>query len=238
MKRIFNKNQKLGEIAAIFPKATSTFMKYDIDFCCGGDRTLDVALREKGLDINTILSELDNAYEEYSAIKHDDIDWRNASYSTLIDFIINKHHAFMKKELPLIDTLVNKILKVHFVDSGEVLTKVHKLFGQLKAEIEMHLIKEEEILFPLIIEYEKSPSAELLNKVINVMNETEDEHDAAGDILKELRRVTNQYEVPPTGCNSFKLTYEKLMDVEADLFHHIHLENNIMFERLKASQAQ
>lgn len=237
MTRVFNRNQRLGEIAAVFPKATETFMKHDIDFCCGGDRTLELALNAKGLDIDMILDELDKAYTEYNAIKNDDIDWRNSDFSTLIDFIVNKHHSFMKKELPLIDTLVNKILKVHFIDNGEVLTKVHKLFGQLKTEIETHLIKEEEVLFPLIKQYEKTPSDELLNKIINVMNETEDEHDAAGDILKELRKVTNQYEVPPTGCNSFKLTYEKLMSVEVDLFHHIHLENNIMFERLKSLQS-
>jgi len=100
-------------------------------------------------------------------------------------------------------------------------------------ELEQHLIKEEEILFPLIKKYEDNPTAENLNKAITVMNETEDEHEAAGDILKEMRKLTNGFKAPENGCNTFVKTYEKIEAIEKDLFNHIHLENNILFERLK-----
>ncbi len=233
MKKIFNSHQKIGEIAAIFPKATDIFMEYEIDFCCGGDRSLEIALKEQGINKEEILFKLHKSYEKLHYSKYEGTDWKIAPMTNLIDYIVQKHHAFMKKELPNTDKLINKILKVHYVDSGVLLSKLYKLFNVLKVELEEHLIKEEEIVFPLIKEYEEKPSKALLEKIIQVIAETEGEHDQAGDILKEMRKITNRYEVPETGCRSFEITYEKLQEIEADLFQHIHLENNILFERLK-----
>lgn len=233
MKKHFNKEQRIGEIAAIFPKATDIFMKYNIDFCCGGDRPLDVALKEKNINEEDILGKLNKTYEEFQNKEQEDIDWRRASMVDLIEYIVNKHHSFMKNELPVTGELLNKILKVHYVDHGDVLSKLNRLFNSLRTEIEEHLIKEEELLFPAIIDYEKNPSKDLLNKALRVMKETEDEHEKAGDILKEMRKITDGYKVPCGACGSFERTYQKLQDIEADLFQHIHLENNILFERLK-----
>lgn len=231
--RNFSKTQRLGEIVAMFPKAADVFMQNHIDFCCGGDRTLEKAVKEKGIGDKEILDKLEALYEEHRSRVSEDTDWRTAKYSDIIDFIVNNHHAFLKKELQATEKLVSKILKVHFIDNGEVLTKVHKLFNKLKAELEMHLIKEEEVFFPMIKEYEKNPSEEILDRIADEIVGTEDEHDEAGNILKELREVTNQYKVPPTGCATFELTYKKLEEIEADTFRHIHLENNIMHERLR-----
>jgi len=233
MKGYFNKEQRIGEIAAIFPKATDIFMEYNIDFCCGGDRALDAALKEQNINEGDILEKLNKTYEDFKNKEQEDIDWRRASMTDLIEHIVNKHHSFMKNELPVTGNLLNKILKVHYIDHGEVLSKLNRLFNSLKAEIEEHLIKEEELLFPAIIDYEKNPSIDLLNKALKVMKETEDEHEKAGDILKEMRKITDGYKAPCGACGSFERTYQKLQDIEADLFQHIHLENNILFERLK-----
>ncbi|WP_432402715.1 iron-sulfur cluster repair di-iron protein [Wukongibacter sp. M2B1] len=233
MKKLFNSQQKIGEIAAIFPKATDIFMEYNIDFCCGGDRLLTDALKEQGINEEEILEKINMTYEEFINKDDNSVDWRTASMTDLIEYIVQKHHTFMKNELPVTINLLNKILKVHYIDHGETLSSLHKLFSSLKAEIEEHLINEEELLFPAILEYEKEPSIDLLEKAKNVMMETEDEHNNAGDILKEMRKITNNYKIPSSSCNSFKRTYEKLEEIESDLFQHIHLENNILFERLK-----
>ncbi len=229
---MFNKNHKIGEIAAKFPKATNIFMDYEIDFCCGGDRPLYIALEEKGIDEEVVVNKLNKSYEEFKNRINEDVDWTTAPMADLIDYVVDKHHTFMREEMPVTEKLLTKILRVHYADNGETLSKLHKLFGTLKAEIEEHLIKEEEVLFPLIKEYEKNPNKETLKKAIKVMNETEAEHENAGDILKEMRKITNGYKVPQTGCSSFRKTYEKLESIESDLFQHIHLENNILFTRL------
>ncbi|CAH2214690.1 iron-sulfur cluster repair di-iron protein [Tepidibacter aestuarii] len=233
MKNVFNINQKIGEIATKFPKAIDIFMSYEIDFCCGGDRPLKEALKEQEMNEKEVIDKLNKYYSEFVNKNNEETDWTKSSMSNLIDYIVQKHHGFMRETLPITNELINKILRVHYVDNGEILSKVHKLFNNLKLELEEHLIKEEEVLFPLIKEYEKNPSKETKEKAIATMNETEDEHDKAGDILKEIRRVTNKYEVPETGCNSFKIAYEKMQEIESDLFKHIHLENNILFEKLK-----
>ncbi|MTI56686.1 MAG: iron-sulfur cluster repair di-iron protein [Geosporobacter ferrireducens] len=231
--KTFNKAQKIGEIATIFPKATEIFMAYEIDFCCGGDRALEVVIKEQNIHEEELLGRLNDAYAAFDKLASESRDWRMASSAELIDFIVNKHHTFMREELPTTEKLLNKILRVHYVENGEILSRLHKLFNNLKSEIEEHLIKEEEILFPLIKKYEKNPTDETKEDIFRVMNETENEHDKAGDILKEMRKITDGYQVPELGCSSFERTYEKLKAIESDLFHHIHLENNILFETLK-----
>ncbi|MDF2523165.1 MAG: ric [Clostridiales bacterium] len=226
----FNSTQSIGDIVTIMPKASEIFKEYHIDFCCGGNRPLTEAISEQKLNENEVLRRLDEAYKETQRITKA-IDFRKISHHELIDYIVNTHHTFLKIELPELSELTTKILRVHGPNHSE-LFRVHKLLHTLKTELDQHLIKEEEILFPLIKEYEKLPSNELLNRINKVMKETEDEHETAGDVLKELRRITDGYRVPADGCTTFSLTYNKLQELEADLFEHIHLENNIMFKDL------
>ncbi|MBS4534865.1 iron-sulfur cluster repair di-iron protein [Clostridium sp. D2Q-14] len=233
MNKFVKKDQKIGEIAAKFPKSINIFMEYEIDFCCGGDRPLAEAIKEKDLNEEELLNRLNNEYEEFKSEMNKGIDWNKESNTKMIDYIVNKHHAFLKEELPVTEKLVSKILKVHYISHGDVLVQLHKLFNQLKTELEGHLIKEEEILFPLIKEYEKNPSEEIRKRALKVLDETESEHDEAGDIIKEIRRLTDGFKVPDDGCSTYELTYEKIEAIERDLFQHIHLENNILFPRLK-----
>ncbi|MBS4538864.1 iron-sulfur cluster repair di-iron protein [Clostridium sp. D2Q-11] len=233
MEKIIKKDQPIGEIATIFPKATNIFMEYEIDFCCGGDRKLEVAIAEKNIDENELLDKLNTEYQEMQKSMDKDVDWQQESMSNLIDYIVNKHHAFMKEEMPVTERFVSKILQVHYLSHGDVLVELHKLFNQLKTEIAEHLIKEEEVLFPLIKEYENNPSEKTLEKALKVLEETESEHDVAGDILKDMRKLTKGFKVPEDGCNTYRVTYEKIEAIEKDLFQHIHLENNILFNRLK-----
>src|SRR5690606_31925889 len=152
------------------------------------------------------------------------------SSGELVDYIVNTHHVFVKEILPEIGSLTTTILRVHGPNHSS-LFKVHKLFHNLKTELEQHLIKEEEILFPAIKAYEASPSKELLENINTTMKETEDEHEAAGGILKELRKITEDYRLPEDGCDTYRRTFERMEALEADLFQHIHLENNILFRR-------
>lgn len=229
---VFHSSQKIGEIVTKFPKSADILKEYRIDFCCGGDRPLITAIREQGLNEAEILDRINNLYEEVKSVKTEDIDWEKESMSKLIDHVINTHHAYLGVELPIISELTTKILRVHGEGHPE-LSKVHKLFHSLKMELEQHLIKEEEIEFPLIKKYEENPSKEALEKILKIEKELEEEHVGAGDILKELRKITKDYTVPEDGCNSYRLTYKKLEELEADTFQHIHLENNILFPRLE-----
>lgn len=160
-------------------------------------------------------------------------NWENASYSEIIETLLKKHHAYLKRELPEIERLGFTIFKVHFFDSGEVLERVHKLFGCLKTTLESHIIKEERALFHMIRDYEKEPSEELLISLLKEIKRAERDNLESINILKELREVTNSYELPPSSCQTYETTYRKLGELESELYAHIDLEQNILFERLR-----
>ncbi|MDF2541406.1 MAG: ric [Herbinix sp.] len=220
----------IGEIVTMIPKASDVFKHYRIDFCCGGHRTLLDAIKEQSINQQEIMDQLEKAYEETLKYQNQK-DFANMPSGDLIDYIVNTHHIYVKRVLPEISELTTTIMRVHGPNHKE-LFDVHKLFHNLKTELDQHLLKEEVILFPMMKEYEKHKSDEILNQIIQVTTETENEHDAAGDMIKSLRKITDDYQIPQDGCGTFVRAYELLEELEQDLFQHIHLENNILFKRL------
>ncbi len=235
---MFNLDDTVGNIVTEFPGAAEILKENKIDFCCGGDRELKLAVKEDLSDDDTkaedILKIINENYSEINDYYQEIEDPKNLSQSQLIEYIVDKHHGFLRQNLPQLSELTKKILRAHRENHGQVLQKVHRLFNTLKMELEEHLIKEEEEIFPLIKEYSQAESESQIedNKILNKILELESEHDTAGDIIKELRKITNDYKLPEDACNTFKLSYSLLEDLEADLFQHIHLENNILFARL------
>ena len=228
----FNSNQKIGDIVTKFPNAADIFKEYKIDFCCGGDRPLITAIKEQGINEAEILERINDSYEKLkNNLNSKDRNWMEAPFDELVDHIVNVHHGYLYENLPKISELTTKILRVHGENHPE-LSKVHKLFHTIKMELEAHLIEEETIQYPAIKAYLRSNSEADLDKAINIIKQLQDEHTGAGDILKELREVTNDYDVPANGCTTYRLTYSKLQEMESDIFQHIHLESNILFPRL------
>jgi len=189
-------------------------------------------LAEKQLDIETILSELQSLYEK--SLEKVEKNWMEASYTELIDHIIQKHHRFLMEELPQLSPYVTKVLRVHGPEQPH-LVQVHKLFNDLKADLEQHLMKEETKAFPLIIQFEQNPTKENEQAMREVIEELVTEHDTAGDIIKEIRKITNDFTPPFDACGTYRLVYNRLEALEEDLFTHIHLENNILFPRILAN---
>ncbi len=234
MDSVFHGTDKLGDIVARFPKAAEIFKENRIDFCCGGQRPLSEALKELKLDESELLGKLEESYKKVKGKEIASVDWRESGYGEMVDHILNTHHAFLRQGLPALSELVTTILRAHGAAHGDVLSRVHRLFHTLKMDLEQHMITEEEVFFPLIKKYEADPDPEILGKIVSIAEELEKEHDGAGDVIKELRSVTGDYGIPEDVCMTYESTYEKLKELEADLFQHIHLENNILFPRLTA----
>ncbi len=232
MNKKFKGTEKIGDIVTIFPGASNLFKQYQIDFCCGGNRPLSTALHQMDLDAGAFLAKLNEAFEKANQRADKDTDWRAVSYTDLINHVVNTHHAYLNNELPVLSQFVTKILRVHGPNHPE-LSSLHRTFHQLKIDLEQHLVNEEEIVFPLIAEYEKTGSISVLEKALQKIDELESEHDDAGDLLKEMRKITDQYTLPEGACRTYTLTFQKLEQLESDMFQHVHLENNIMFPRLR-----
>ena len=237
---MFRQDDKVGKIVTEFPGAADILKNNKIDFCCGGDRKLNDAVKEdlgNSSKTEIILNKINENYSKKIDYYAEIEDPKNLSQSQLIEYIVDKHHGFLQQTLPQLSELTTKILRAHRENHGDLLKKVHRLLSTLKMELEEHLIKEEEEIFPSIIKYSQTEADLDLDQRLAGILELKDEHDTAGDIIKELRELTDDYQLPEDACNSFKLTYQLLQDLEADLFQHIHLENNILFARLENKKA-
>ncbi|RXT07978.1 iron-sulfur cluster repair di-iron protein [Ammoniphilus sp. CFH 90114] len=226
----FDRATHTGEIVIQVPQASSILKKYRIDFCCGGNRPIGQVLDEKNLNSEDILEQL-NTLALVSQAPQEDKDWTQASYHETINHILQTHHTYLSQQLPEISPYVTKILRVHGSDRPE-LEELHTLFHKLKKELEDHTKKEEELIFPAILEYESSPTPERLAKLRDGIYELENEHEGAGHILFRMREITKDYTPPEGACMTYQLTFKKLEELETDTFAHVHLENYILFPRV------
>ena len=233
-----NFNTSLGEFVAKYPQTRGVFEKFGLDYCCGGKQLISIAAEEKNISLNELVSFLQNALAETQSDKEVKI-WINEPLSEIIDHIMQKHHALMWEKLPYIEALLSKIVLVHGNNHGDFLVPLKNTFIDLKEKLEKHLQSEEQVLFPYVKELEshiqtnsKKPSEDpaLLKKIVEVLF---DEHDEAGEALSKMRNLTSDYVLPKDACASFKALYEELKAIEDDLHEHVHLENIVLFPRIK-----
>lgn len=221
---IKDKNNTIGTVVAELPKATEIFKEYSIDYCCGGHRLLADVLNEKNIPTEEIYSKLQQLAEQRkNSYSGQDNNFIEMSKEVLSAYIEDIHHSYLREALPEIAELLSSVLRAHGKNHKE-LFEVYRLFGQLKADLEQHLLKEETLVFPIVGEADSK-----LKEIKELTSEIITEHEAAGDILRELRSITKDYQLPEDACVTFAKAYEKLEEMEQDLHQHIHLENNILF---------
>jgi regulator of cell morphogenesis and NO signaling len=224
------------EVAVEVPNATKVFERFGIDYCCGGGHTLSYACAEKGLVVGDVLNAISAEATAEARRLSNKQNWNRSTLSDLIDHITGTHHAYVRQESTRIQKLLAKVSAKHGERHPEVIT-VQRVFTALATELSSHLMKEETILFPYIIELEQASLSGLrkprpmFGSVKNPIRMMEIEHDSAGEALPRLRELSDNFTPPEDGCATFKATYSALQEFEADLHQHIHLENNILFPR-------
>ena len=220
-----NPDSKVGQIAAEHPLATRVFARHGIDFCCGGGKPLGEVCTQRGLDAATVLAEIERELVAPSATE---VRWDQAPLGELVAHILAAFHKPLEEELPRLEAMARKVVDVHRDKQPEMLPELLSVYLGLKAELEQHMAKEEQILFPMIQRGQGAMAA----GPIAVM---EHEHDSAGGALRRLRELTSGYEVPAEACNTWRALWHGLAALEVSLHQHIHLENNILFPRALAS---
>lgn len=222
------------ELALESSCATRVFERLGIDYCCGGDKSLDEACQVANLSVEQVQQELDNAKQESQKIL--DRNWQREPLSELIAHINATHHKFVRSEIARITPLLAKVCGVHGKNHPELL-HIQTVFRGLAQELTSHMMKEEMVLFPYISRTEESliQGEPLLpapfGTVGNPIAMMEHEHDSAGVALRSVRAASNGYVAPEGACASYQALYLALVEFEADLHQHIHLENNILFPR-------
>jgi regulator of cell morphogenesis and NO signaling len=226
----------IGELVANQPGRAQVFERFGLDYCCGGRQPLEAACAEKRVRLEDVLKSLHEADLQPSSSER---DWSEGPAAELIDHIISTHHAYLRTELPRLADLFVKVARVHGARHPEV-GDCNEVFNGLRAELESHMFKEEQILFPMIREMEEARSTGGVHcgTVQNPIRVMEMEHDHAGDALARLRAQTNGYAPPADACASFHALLDGLSRLEADLHRHIHKENNILFPKAVRLEAE
>lgn len=227
-------SKSLGELVEEMPGASRVMERFGLDYCCGGKRSLEVACAARELDLAAVVGALEQAIA--GPVEEAPVDWSARSLTELVDYINSKHHTFTRDSLQMLGALAEKVYAVHGATHPE-LAAVKRLYFDLDADLQPHLLKEEQILFPYIRSLEGGASSACFGSVASPIAVMLSEHDAVGDLLARLREVTRGYALPAEACRSYRALYEGLEDLEKDLHQHIHLENNVLFPRsLEAEQ--
>ena len=220
------------------PQRSRVFDRLHIDYCCGGKRTLEEACAKRGLDLKAVLAELE-AFDAEAETPGDAVRPANLTMTELADDIERTHHAYLREELPRLGGLVKKVAAVHG-QAHPWLTGLTTVYAELVAELEPHMLKEEQILFPMIRELDQAATAPSFHcgSVGNPIRMMEMEHQNAGAALDRIREMTTDYEIPEDACNSFRAMLSGLEHLEADLHLHIHKENEILFPKASEMEAR
>lgn len=215
----------LGEIVTRRPALAAELERRGLDYCCHGGRALTDAALEAGLDATIVAEEL-----SVIAVDEPAAAWASLSLSDLVDHIDSVHHRYLWAELPRISALVDKIATVHG-DRHPELWEVQRLYGELRADLEPHLTREEQEVFPRIRQLAAASDSSSVStgELAAQIEALAGEHETVGALLEDLRRVTSGYEVPGDGCASYAACYRALADMETDTHLHVHKENNLLF---------
>ncbi|MFA6541688.1 MAG: iron-sulfur cluster repair di-iron protein [Bacteroidota bacterium] len=232
--------QTIKEIVTENFQTAAVFEKYSLDFCCRGGKTINEACTEKNVSVETVLNDLadlgisqDNSGTQYAG-------W---SLDVLIDYIVKNHHAYVTRMIPVLYTHTQKIAAVHGSRHPEVI-EIAKHFETVAVDLQQHMQKEEQMLFPFILTLLEAKKTGLLSmlppfgSVKNPIKMMEREHQAAGDEMYGIRSLSSGYLPPDDACTTYRVAYQELQEFEKDLHQHVHLENNILFPKASALEQE
>ena len=235
----FDTSSTVGDIVAADYRAAGVFDQFGLDFCCGGRRTFGEACTAAQVEPGVVAAELAKLAERSESNAIPDGSW---SVDALADYIVGRHHEYVREHLPVIDGHLAKLVAVHG-DRHPELRQIAGHFTELGSELRSHMLKEEQVLFPYLqrlaasAEYGLEPPIGMFGSVSNPIRMMEAEHRYAGDELGVIRELTLNFAVPADGCTTYRVCYEELAAFDADLRQHIHLENNILFPHAVALEA-
>ncbi|WP_331346661.1 iron-sulfur cluster repair protein YtfE [Cellvibrio sp. UBA7661] len=213
-------DQSLGQLARSIPGATTIFHKYHLDFCCGGKKSLREAANDRDLSLDALAAEL----QLLQSLDSTEQEWTSVPNIELIEHILTRYHDVHRQQLPELIRLAQRVELVHGGHT-ECPAGLSQHLETMLQELESHMKKEEQILFPMI-------SRGITGMAVQPIAMMRSEHDDHGAALADIEYITNGMVVPKGACNTWRALYLGLETLKTDLMNHIHLENNILFDRI------
>lgn len=236
-----NNQQTVREIALENPASIRVFEQFGIDYCCGGRKPLADACNAKGLALDDVVAALNAAGVAPAEVQE---DWTAQPLAVLSRHIVDTHHAYVRRELPRLYELAQRVVNRHG-DTRPELLRIQSKLAEMGEELLQHCTKEEVVLFPYIAKLERALAEGnekphgCFGTVANPIAMMMQEHDAAGALMADMRELSNGFTPPAGACPTFHAYYNGLHEFEHDLHRHVHLENNILFPKaIELEQAQ
>lgn len=225
-----NPDTTVGALVAEQPSRAKVFESFGIDYCCGGKRPLADVCAQRGINFERVRDAILDS--DAASRTTEETDWARASLTDLTDHIVNRHHEYLREELPRLAAMLDKVTVAHGGRHPEM-PICRDILWSFRAELEAHMHKEESILFPLVRALETAQHVTPFHcgSIANPIGVMEAEHDHAGDALRRMRELTNGFRAPPDACATFRVLLHNLERLENDMHQHVHKENNILFPR-------
>ena len=233
----------ISEIVEQHPGAIQVLEKLHVDYCCNAKLPFTEACKRADVNEAVVIAALGSSPTRYTASAIRAQDW---SLDLLTNFIVQNHHQYVKRAIPEIRNVLEKVCAKHGANHPELM-EIQQQFKTLAKELESHMHDEEFVMFPAVQalvkestnlmpfgDSERQTKRSLLPEVTTL----EAEHELAGHCLSRMRTASRDYALPADACNAFTLLYQRLQEFESDLHVHIHLENNILFPKALTLQAR
>jgi regulator of cell morphogenesis and NO signaling len=227
----------LADVALEFPQSIKILNRYGLDYCFNGRKLFIHACERANVSATKVWSEISNELPMAGPTSR--YKYQNWNADMLIDFIQQQHHEYLRKTVPEILGLLNVVCNVHGTDKPE-LQDIRDHFETLAVEVLEHMPAEENVIFPAIRRITRSPilseNEKLLESVQINIAALEHEHSRAGDLLKIIRELSDNYQSPVYACPTFQLAFRLLEEFEQDFMQHVHLENNVLFSKIRSGR--
>lgn len=223
----------IADVALNYPQAIRILNRYGLDYSCNGKISFVEACEVQNLNPYHVWQEIEDEIRMTGRNRRREFgSWET---DLLIDFILQHHHEYLRLTIPQIRELLNTVCIHHSDDSPVQEIKEH--FEVVADDLLGHLSREENVLFPALRRLSRPllPQTPILSDLQKAISSTKDRFHRAGDSIRAIRRLANDYAAPAKACPTFQLLYRLLEEFEYDVIQHIHLENNILFP--KAAQA-
>lgn len=212
----------IADLALTLPKSIPVLERLGIDYCCHGGQSIQQACAAVEITSDELLKMIEEA-----PVAAPERSWNDEPMPEVIGFILDTHHAYTRAAIETLEPLAEKVAGRHGANHPELLA-LRDLVNALAADVIPHMMKEEQVLFPYLLD----PSCGgCFGSVANPIRVMMLEHESVGEILAAIRKTTHDFALPPEACRSFTVYYQLLQELEQDLHRHIHVENNVLFPK-------
>ncbi|EGQ3646377.1 iron-sulfur cluster repair di-iron protein ScdA [Staphylococcus pseudintermedius] len=216
---------KVADIVTHYPKTADVFRKHGIDFCCGGQISLEEAVsNHPKLSLTPLLQELEDASQQQG----EGMKPQYLSVPSLIQYIQARYHDTLREEFKQLTPYVTKLSRVHGPNHPNLVT-LKSTFDAFKSAMLTHTDEEDQNAFPKLV---RSANGETVEDIDAVVQSLVDDHDEAGALLQQMRELTHDFQPPAEACGTWRLVYDRIAHLERETHAHVHLENHVLFPKI------